>query len=198
MMLAKNDYMLIGIAGEKRAGKDTVGKHLESYGFIRLAIADPLKEACRHIFNFTEDQLYGDEAKEAIDPYWKHSPREIFQTIGTDLFRNILPQYLKNISDDVWIKSIEYKIIELMKKGYKKFVITDVRFANDFKFVTDMGGTTWKIIRTECSDSRENRHESEKIVQTLNCDHIIMNDGTFEELFQNVDILLNIFLKNHG
>ena len=61
---------IIGITGKKFNGKDTGAIYLiNNYGYERLAFADALKEACKCIFGFTNEQLYGNK-KEDIDEYW--------------------------------------------------------------------------------------------------------------------------------
>ena len=60
--------MLIGLLGKKRVGKDTVAEYLiEKYNFIRYAFADPIKEIAGIMFNFSYEQLYGNQ-KEIIVP----------------------------------------------------------------------------------------------------------------------------------
>jgi hypothetical protein len=143
--------IIIGLCGKKRSGKDTIGRYLvEKHGFHRLAFADPLKLSCQEIFGFTDAQMNGDE-KEIIDPYWNHSPRQVFQAIGTDLFRNTLPQYCHNMTSSIWIRTMHRKITVLMKQGINKFVITDVRFPDEFNYVKsgtleDNGGTNNSLV----------------------------------------------------
>lgn len=127
--------IVVGLCGKKRAGKDTIGNHLvKKYGFYRLAFADPLKKACQEIFGLSGDQTWGD-GKDSIDEYWQHSPRELFQAVGTELLRRQLPNHCPNITDKIWIKSIDRKIQELVKQGINRIVITDVRFLDEFEFV---------------------------------------------------------------
>src|SRR5579863_3132559 len=59
------EFVIIGITGRKRSGKDTVGNYLvEHYGFVKVSFADTLKEACKIIFGFSDEQVYGDELKD--------------------------------------------------------------------------------------------------------------------------------------
>jgi ABC-type oligopeptide transport system ATPase subunit len=52
---------IITLFGKSGSGKSTVGRFLiEAYGGECLAFADPMKEICKEIFDFTHDQLYGD------------------------------------------------------------------------------------------------------------------------------------------
>ena len=51
---------VIGIRGQSQSGKDTVGAMMaEALKGKTIALADPLKEFCRLVFEFSEDQLYG-------------------------------------------------------------------------------------------------------------------------------------------
>ena len=52
----------------------------------------------------------GDKEKEMIDEYWEHSPREILQKVGTELFRVKLSEVCEHIDDDIWIRSVEKKM----------------------------------------------------------------------------------------
>jgi hypothetical protein len=184
------DVLVIGITGRKRSGKDTIGKYLiENYGFIRIAYADALKEACKHIFGFSDEQVYGDDLKEVVDEYWGHSPREILQKVGTELFREQLPILCKNISNDVWIRSVERKIQNLHKKGHTKFVITDVRFPNELEFLSKINGKSWKVVRPSLSkDSTAYVHASESMIDDFNCDREFFNDSTVDVLYSHIDM----------
>jgi hypothetical protein len=143
-----NDLTIIGITGRKRSGKDTVGEYLvKNHGFIRVAFADALKEACKIIFGLSDEQVYGDQLKEVIDEYWQHSPREILQKVGSELFRDELPFVCQHIDNDIWIRSVERQIENLQKLGHRRFVVTDVRFDNELDFIKIKGGKIWKVTR---------------------------------------------------
>jgi len=48
--------MIIGVAGNAGSGKDTVADHLvKHHGFVKVALADPLKRICREVFDFSEE-----------------------------------------------------------------------------------------------------------------------------------------------
>jgi hypothetical protein len=56
--------MIIGVSGLAGAGKDTVADYLVSnHGFVKIALADPLKRICKDVFDFTDEQLWGPSEK---------------------------------------------------------------------------------------------------------------------------------------
>ena len=183
--------IIIGLTGKKHSGKDTTADYLvNNYNFIKIAFADSLKMACREIFGFNNDQLFDENIKEQIDKDWGHSPREIFQKVGTELFRNTLPQLCVNIHDDIWIRSVEKKIKNIINntndKNNIKIVITDIRFPNELTFVQNYGGHIWKILRDEQQLTNEqltNEHSSEKHLNNFSYDHQINNNSTLDDLY---------------
>lgn len=187
--LKYHDITIIGVTGLKRSGKDTIGAYLvNNYSFVRVAYADALKEACKIIFGFSDEQVYGDVLKEVIDTYWNHTPREILQKVGTELFRMELPRICKNITNDIWIRSVERQILSLIEKGHTRFVITDCRFANEMDYILKSGGTTWRVTRDSLQNS--DVHESEIHITKFNVEYEFFNDGTLDDLYDEVDILI--------
>lgn len=188
------NIQIIGITGRKFSGKDTTGGYfVERHGFERLAFADPLKNAAHEIFGFNNDQLYGNE-KEIIDQYWKITPRQALQFIGTDLFRNHICELLPDMGKDIWVYVLKRKITnELKKNPAAKFVITDVRFPNELQAIKELGGITIKIKRTSVSNNDE--HESEILIDGLITDFVLQNDGTKEDLFDQLSKKLDSMIS---
>lgn len=51
---------LIGMCGAAGSGKDTVADILvRDHGFVKIALADPMKRFCKEVFGFTDDQMWG-------------------------------------------------------------------------------------------------------------------------------------------
>jgi hypothetical protein len=196
MDICKNNIKLIGITGFKRSGKDTIGEYLcDHKNYIRLGFADALKAACKNIFSFTDKQLYGNKEKEEVDNYWKHSPREILQKVGTELFREKLPELCKYIDDNIWIKSVERKILSLYNTNpnkNNKFVITDVRFLNECKFIKDMGGMMLRVNRFKFDKKDlQKLHVSERYIPVMVVDNEINNYNKLVDLYKTIDQTIN-------
>lgn len=80
---------IIGLAALARSGKDTVASMLLTYpGVAAFALADPLKVGCQALFGLTDEETWCDDQKEKSIELWGRSPREFFQTVGTEWMRN--------------------------------------------------------------------------------------------------------------
>lgn len=192
--------MIIGLAGLKQSGKDTVASYLiKERGFERKAFADPLKQSIAALFDipFADvDKLKNDPSVTVcLIPTWiadessgtptaaigswmrQMSFREVLQRYGTEAHRDIFGQ-------DFWID------ITLPVQGYypgRAIVVTDVRFKNEAKRIKDLGGVVWGIDRPGLVS--EDTHASEVI--DFRVDQLIVNDGTIDELFAKVEDLLS-------
>jgi len=171
--------MLIGVIGKKNSGKDTLGDFLHhQYGFIKRAFADPIKECCQLLFQFSDDQLHDPLLKETIDPRWNQTPRQIMQRVGTDLFRNHFQQ-------DFWLTLFEQWYAN---NPQKNVVCTDVRFENEALLIKRLGGILILVERNHPPETSIDLHESEHMTfQTVEPDYIIQNHGSsFTEYYERI------------
>jgi hypothetical protein len=186
--------LIIGLTGTKNSGKDTIGNYLANkYAFTKICFAEPLKKSCQVIFGFTNYQLNDVTAKEKIDPYWKYSPREILQKVGTELFRDKLGQMFELIGDDIWVKILHRKITDMINDGVDRIVITDVRFPNEANYIKKQDGYIWKVTCSNVSPNKYSLHKSETN-QSIIPDENINNDSTIKNLFSIIDKKMKYFI----
>ena len=179
--------MLIGISGKKGCGKDTVSDYIcEKYKFIKLDFAGPLKECCKNIFNFDNEQLYGNN-KEVVDEFWGVTPREIMQYLGTDLFRYSLKNKFPNIGENIWVMLMENKIKKLKNTN---IIISDVRFVNEFDMIKKLGGVVIRVDRNQDKNEKFKDHISEN--NLFNFDNLLYNNSTIDDLHKKIDDLFVI------
>jgi len=62
-------------------------------GVAAFALADPLKVGCQALFGLTDEETWCDDQKEKSIELWGRSPREFFQTVGTEWMRNHNPDH---------------------------------------------------------------------------------------------------------
>lgn len=180
--------MLIGILGFKFSGKDTTADHLVlKYNFKKIAFAQPMKDACKILFNFDDEQLYG-QTKEVVDPRWNVSPRIVFQHFGTEMFRKGINEIMPHIKDNFWVSLAIDTYHNIIKKNPdQNVVISDVRFMNEIDAIHKENGIIIKIIRPGILSV--DTHSSENM-EHLHGDYEIINDGTLENLYEKIDIIL--------
>ena len=201
--------MIIGLCAQKQNGKDTMADYLcQKYKFVKLSFAQPLKDACKILFGFTEEQVNGNK-KEILDEKWGVTPRTVLQFVGTDLFRDQMKSIIPNIGEDFWVLCLKNKIEEIKKKNSKNnIVISDVRFPNEVKIIHQLGGVVVKITRPSTTESKtssletkneENKtnssvignsstqHSSERMIDLIKEDALIENDGTIMQFYEKID-----------
>jgi hypothetical protein len=187
---------LICIVGNIGSGKSLTADILKlNYGYEELTFAGPVKEIGL-ILGFDYLDLYGtQEDKLKINNFWGVSGRTFMQVFATNIMRNEFPKELnkyksiqtetkiKDINDKtIWVRLCEKKIKEMLKKN-KKILISDGRFPDEIEMIRELGG---KIIKIERKTNYEINHDSEKYVSSINADVYIDNNGTINDLINNI------------
>ncbi len=178
--------MLIGICGNKGAGKDTAASFLD--GYTRMAFADKLKEAVANLFDISIPEV--DEFKEAAElpeddiavmlgDYggMLHTSlpwRGFLQRFGTEMGRN-------TFGEKFWVEqwATQYDILYMTNSdAAKKVVVTDVRFHNEASRIIWYGGHIIQITRPGCEPDG---HASEDRLSKDLIDATVYNDGTLDD-----------------
>lgn len=202
---------IIGICGFIGSGKDTAADYLVNFhGFRRESFASSLKDAVAAVFGWDRELLEGRtkqarEWREQVDPWWAArlsmphlTPRWVLQYWGTEVCR-------RSFHDDIWIASFENRL----RNSRDDVVISDCRFPNEIKAITDSGG---KVIRIKRGPdpawydiaARANRasltdqlelqklgiHASESAWVGTEFSATLDNDGDIADLYAQLDTLL--------
>ena len=199
--------MIVGLLGFIGSGKGTAGDILKDMGFTPVSFAKGVKDVTAEMFGWPRHLLEGDtqrsrEWREQPDEFWSKefgksfTPRYALQLMGTEVGRDVFHK-------DFWVIKLK-KYIE--DNPEQNFVITDVRFENEIKFVHDQSGILIEIergVRPHWYDiaAKANRgepkaeqhmlfhsgvHESEWRWIGGEIDHTIQNSGTVEDLKNNL------------
>lgn len=207
--------VIVGIMGNARAGKDTTALYLaDKHRFIRVGLADPMKRFCKEVFDFSDEQLYGDK-RDAPDTRYPRvvesglrgnvneylTPRYALQTLGTEWGRNCY--------DDIWIEHGIHVAQELLH-GYAEYsakeglrltekdtgicpgvVFSDLRFYNEYNAVKKAGGVMVRIKRPGYGGALGIvGHQSEEEQKNLSDDMfdvILDNSGDFDFLYRQIE-----------
>ena len=195
--------VLIGLIGEAGSGKDTSADYLKNkYPITLYALGNPIKEITRHMFLFSDEQLYG-KLKNVVDERWGVTPRETWQVIGTNIMQfqiyGLLPHLINTVPvREFWIHHFKMWYKQLLESDSKNenVIVTDIRFQHEADTIKQLGGYLIKIERPTLDKSDElYKHCSETAISTMESDIYIMNDGSLEELFEKVDVAFNRLLS---
>lgn len=188
----------VGLLGEFRSGKNTVADYLtEHYGAAQFAFATDLKNGFHKEFPHIP-----------ANP----KPRKGYQLYG-ELKRYVYGQ-------DYWINltlgDVKYAEIDGERFGYVTEeqplfpVITDVRYPNEAKRLKEEGYIIIKIetpleVKLERAKTagdnfnpEDLNHESEKHIKDMSSDYIIYNDGTLEDLHEQIEVVMLSILQKEG
>lgn len=170
---------LIGLAAKARSGKDTAANMVLTFApwTATLSFAQPIRDAMTAIFGFGYEHFHG-ALKEVVIPEYGKSPRQMMQYLGTEWGRNC-------VHTDLWLTLAGKKIAQAKAEG-KNVIVTDVRFENEAEFIRGLGGTIWHIERGEKQAVNAHASEAGVAVRKDLGDIVIDNNGTLDDLFENV------------
>lgn len=211
-IISLTSLKLIGIVGHAGSGKDTIADYIASQfkNVYAEPFAGPLKEACSAAFGIDVDDFSDPELKNVVNEYWGVTPRQIAQFVGTEMFRERIGELLlKNPNFDntpiykgeFWITRLAGRLTGALNE-YKTYpytpgdvvVISDVRFKNEYDWILQNNGIIIHVTR-QGADGNIGipNHASEAGIQnfhTPEANFYVDNNGTFEELYSQVETIL--------
>lgn len=158
----------IGIAGAKRAGKDTLARGLaEALAPIPVdSFAAPIRRFVADLLGWSLEEL--EERKEVRVAWLGVTPRHMMQTLGTEWGRHV--------ASDLWVAAA-------FARNPLGCIYSDVRFPNEADVVRDDGGVVIRVSRPGFEPGRDT-HASEVPLPDGLVDIELVNDGTPEQLVQ--------------
>lgn len=176
---------VIALTGHKGAGKDTIAALI--YDLIgssvrTIAFADPIKIQIMKFFDLANTHQYDlfkrTDVEYQLSDHLKHSVsgRHIVREIGMLMRSYDTFQFTEYVKD------------EIRQDPNSVWIITDLRFDNEYLLVKSFGGKIVKVYRP--GENHKDMHITERGFDDELCDYTIENDGTIEELKEKVTELL--------
>lgn len=163
---------LLGIAGRKGSGKDTLGTYLSHFGYECLAFADPIKSGLEVMLGL--DVPRAGACKEEPVAGWDVSFRELMQTLG-DWGRTVC-------GEAVWVDLAARRLARVrLYDGADRVVFTDVRRANEADWIRAQGGLVLHLARP--GRAWTDPHPTEAGVAPVEGEPCLVNDGTIAQLY---------------
>lgn len=184
-----DNIKLIGLAGHAGSGKDFIyNNYFQPRGWMPFAYAWHFKVWLIGRGKGTHEEMFHTKPPHI---------RKLIQRFGTEEGRDVW-------GEDIWNR-ILFEWIKLLSEAWNvdKFVITDVRFSNEFKAIQKRGG---KILRVnaprrvaEAHMTKEARlHSSETSLSSFRAtdfDGVIFNDEEHYPFWGSVEEQLDKILK---
>jgi len=164
--------MILGIAGKMRSGKSTFATFMaELLPSDRASFASPIKRIATEITG----QQIKDENKEKIRP--------LLQAIG---------ETCKAVhGQDYWLRILETVWREQIESQDRWVIVDDVRTLVEAQWIIDQGGHVVRVVRPE-TDCLASDHVSERSVDGITPDTVVINRGDLYDMKLEADKLANI------
>ena len=177
----------VGIAGPKRAGKDTTATILQrclaefdqEVMVAQTSFADPMYDMlCAFLDRDTVDRLRNSDDKdtELIEPFGV-TLRHMAQTLGTEWGRHL-------IHADVWVLALHRRVRREAARFAEPAIILvpDVRFPNEAQFIRDNGF----LLHIQRDTGHRDSHTNETPLEVEDTDTVFQNNGTLEDFEQRI------------
>ena len=166
-----------------QSGKTTVARHLAyRHGYTPIKFADPIKMMVSTLLDYTSlsyDRIFeateGKDKERQIKELGGTTARKLLQTLGVEWGR-------KCIDENIWANIL----VERVAHDNLKYVIDDLRFPNEMAALRKLvGAKFWRVDRYGVA--LNHGHASDGLLDGMQFDAHINNDGSLEQLHKQID-----------
>lgn len=184
---------VIGFVGKMYSGKTTGAKYLvETQQYTRLRVADGLKKMLKDGLGIDEEYIDGNKKNEPCEELCGATCRHGMITLGTDWGRDL-------IHPNLWVKRLDTQMRELIYRGHGKFVIDDIRFLNEAKWLKALNMSSMipfdarliKVLRKDRGEVSVEQHRSEIEQDDIIADATIYNDYTLQMYYESINDIVS-------
>jgi len=176
--------MIIGISGYSGVGKDTLAKYITEVNpqFQVKKFSGKLKYIASILTGIPAENFESQEFKTKELNGWDMTARDLLQKLGTDAIRD-------NLHEDAWVNALFSNYHQS-----DRWIITDMRFPNEYEAVKQFGGITVRLNRPGVAPV--NNHPSETGLDAYPFDYTYNNHDSASSWYQYaVEIINNIKTK---
>lgn len=191
---------IIVMTGYMGSGKDTATMLIHKLTpAVRVAFADPIKEISTILFGWDGEHHHG-YLKEREDFKTGITPRKFYQKFGDygrHTIPNLFPEFKKRVGVNLWADLAIRKINELPEDSL--VVISDARYPSEvMRLKQYYGPDSVEVIQIMRPQAilpwwkKLFQHSSERMIAKLPIDHVIVNDGSVDDLEMKLKIMLKM------
>ena len=175
---------IIGIAGQARMGKDTIGNLFVSNeeDWILCSFSHALKNHVCSLLQIDLKTLEEWKVKEEFFPKCNMNMRKILQHVGDSM---------REINKYIWIDYL------MNTNSNTNIIITDVRYENEINYLKEKGAFLILVGRSECLNN--DQAESERFIRGP-IEHMLTYSSSFIEIdsdvTHNIASKFDVFIKN--
>lgn len=182
--------LIVMLGHKSKVGKDTLADILvKKEGFVKVALADKLKEVCSDLFFIDLEEFYDEKLKNEEISNYKMTRRRILQIVGQSMFQ---------INKDIWVK---HAISKIIASQAKKIVITDFRFPHEidsirlFAALYGIKVIPIKIERDGIGKFSGSEDPSEISLQNYEWPIILQNNSTIGNLYNTYKSAIESYIN---
>ena len=207
---------IIGLSGHIGSGKDTVANIIKKIDYEKKwqtkKFAYKLKQIASILTGIPANKFEDQEFKKTylgkewmiqtkidhtiikngepskVEVISKMTVRDLLQKLGTEAMRN-------GLHPDVWVNALmsDYKKTKDKDEeySYPNWIITDVRFPNEYDAIKSKGGIVVRVNRDVKTE--EPKHISETALDDYQFDYVINNNGSMEDLIVKCSLFIKYY-----
>ena len=189
---------VIALTGPKGSGKDTVGELIKKYFNTSplfkahtIAFADPIKTVIKDLFVFESNKEYDDLKRTTVNfslPKQTTRDMQLYEVEGRHLVREI--GMLMRKYDEKQFTN--YVVNEIRYQPNDVWVVTDMRFDNEWLAMKQLGAKTINIKRP---NYHYDGHITERGFNESLVDYQLLNDGDLPYLKTRVESVMDNIMK---
>lgn len=181
--------IILGISGEIASGKDTVGKYMaEKHGALALRFSQPLRD--------TLDRLHVEQNRENMATLSLY----LRKAFGEDVLSKVMLADAKNKPDELVVIDGARRLSDILHMETDEhfyFVFIETSPEKRYERLIQRRQNTDDATKTPVQFEKDAKRETELQISGLKerADFVISNDGTLEELWAQVDSMVEELRK---
>lgn len=197
---------LICVSGWRRNGKDTIADYLvKNHGYIKLSLAEALKNDVCHVFNIAPICVFNDDLKDLplthlpVEEKTDAVSRAILETVAGEFKGgHLTPRTLcillgslgRAVQNDFWVNKLLAKLDPNVN-----YVVSDVRFESEIGSLAKCASHKPIFTRVERFDTIDSTNASERDLDDHTFDHVFSNRAGILDLHLAVEQFLETTKK---